>query len=132
MCSDLCCANGPGWSHETAFVFLYMGDREGTDFTLLAANLIGKGNSNCSWCGGEGMAVWLSEVQTACHSDEGLIRVLSLGDNDEGRKGNSGIGMVLDKKGTNREGQKSLWLKSHALSKGTQITRPYRSHSQCI
>lgn len=23
--------------------------------------------------------MWLSEVQTACHSDEGLIRVLSLG-----------------------------------------------------
>lgn len=128
MLGSLCCVNGSGWRHETALAFSYMGDRDGTDFTLLTANLIGQGNSNCSWCGGEG----ISEVQTAYHSDEGLIRVLSLGDNDEGRKGSSGIGMVLDKKGMNRERQKSLWLKSHVLSKGTQTTRPYRSHHRCL
>lgn len=52
MCSDPCYTNGPSWSHETALAFSYMGDKEGTDFTLLTASLIGQGNSNCSWGGG--------------------------------------------------------------------------------
>lgn len=73
--------------------------------------------------------MWLFEAQTACHSDKGLLSVLSSGDKDEGHKGSRGIGRVLDENALNGGETKILAAEEPALSKGTQVIRPYRSHS---
>lgn len=74
--------------------------------------------------------MWLFEAQTACHSDKGLLSILSSGDKDEGHKGSRGIGRVLDENALNGERQKSLLLKNQHCQRGHKsLDRPYRSHS---